>query len=69
MAVVLRCVGPADGRVVTGLVVVALCTAITLLLVAAYVLAEVDYETRRDVRRLRRHEEARRRLSHPRSLR
>lgn len=39
------------------------------LLTAAYLLLEVDYEARRDVRRMERHEDARRRLSHPRSLR
>lgn len=52
----------------TGPLVMLIVFAIAGLVVAAVLLAEVDYEARRDVRRLREHEAARRRLSSPRSL-
>lgn len=56
------------GRVVTGPAVILIVAVIAALLTVAYLLLEVDYETRRDVRQLQRREEARRRLSAPRSL-
>lgn len=52
-----------------GPLVLLVCGAVSALLTVAYLLLDVDYETRRDVRRLQRHEDARRRLSSPRSLR
>ena len=52
----------------TGPAVILIAAVIAGLLVAALLLLEVDYETRRDIKQLRRHEDARRRLSAPRSL-
>ena len=54
-----------------GPVVLAIVLTISALLVAAYLLLEdlaIERSTRRDVKTLHRHEEARRRLSAPRSL-
>lgn len=47
-----------------GVAVILLCASVAVLLVVAYLLLEVDYEARRDVRRLERRQaavEARRR--------
>lgn len=56
----------------TGPVVLLLCAGVAVCLVVAYLLLEVDYEARRDVRRMERRQryvDERRRLSSPRSLR
>ena len=57
------------GDVVNGPLTLAIVAVIAGLLVAAFVMLEGDYEARRDVRRLQRREDARRRLSSPRVMR
>ena len=56
----------------SGPLTIAAVVVVAVLLTVAYLLLEVDYETRRDVRRIERRQryvDERRRLSSPRSLR